>query len=1731
MFGQSNSSPFGAPASSTPFGSPAPAAPFGSSAPPAFGGFGAPQQQQQPQPTFGGFGAPSSAPAQPGPFGGGFGAFGAPAPAPTGGFGAPSTQTPFGAPAPAPSGGLFGAPAPAPTGGLFGSTNAPTGFGASPPASSGFGGFGAPAPTSAFGTGSAFGVPAPAPTTGGLFGAPAPSAFGAPAPSAFGTQSVFGAPAQAPSLFGSPPAPSGGLFGAASAQPSTAGVGSKVAPFNVTTTQDGNSTTHIAFQSITAMPQYEAKSFEELRYEDYSVGNRGDGSATSSTPGGFGFGAPAPAPTGFGSTTGGFGAQPSQSTFGAQAPAPFGAPAPSAFGAAPAPSAFGGFGAPAPSTGGLFGAPAPAPSAFGAAPAPSGGLFGSAPASGGGLFGSAPAPAPAFGTSAPSSGGLFGAPAPSSGGLFGAPAPASGGLFGAPAPAPGGLFGAPAPAPGGLFGAPAPSGGGLFGSPSPAPAFGAPSPAGGGLFGAPAPAPGGGGLFGAPSPAPGGFGGFGAPPPAPGGLFGSPSPAPLFGATAPTAPGAGMFGAQAPAYAYSTAPPQNIIPQAADAALQQRLAAIQQQTEDLEKMEVWRGKSPYASVTFPGSLPESDVLRVSPYTESSTTYRASPRWNKKIKPRGFGVNSPSSTFSSPFQGSRAAGTPMHTPSSIAASSAKRLIIRESNTPKPGIRLRWDLTNGGETPISVQNGVSTPATAERLTSPPTVPSPTVVNMKEGGPSGSGKKPPTPTDTAYDLYNRVVGSPKQTPTRPTNGSYLPTLSKFGYVTTPSLSELASKSEAELAALSGFTISRDGYGSIAWEGRVDVRGINLDSIVSIERQDISVYDDQEAAGTKPAVGEKLNGPAVLTLFKIFPKGGANATVEAKEKFLKKLRKANAEMKDADFISYDPDQGIWKFRVHHFSRYRLVDDDSDDEDEQPAAAGANVTLASPTMPAPTTAVVDFDAGGRGGRSPVLEKHASPTRFAVPRDDDDDTDVEMMAEDDVLLVSDSAPTDSVSNAAEEAYKSMFLSPRAESRSPALVEMDTDEDDVFEDEGKEGIPLPLSLVDPPSEIDMMIGQRRNGICSSIMAVEGLSKSSVDMGIRMGRSFRIGWRPDGSFLHLNSGTVLVQSRPLFCEDDATKTAVLLLDVHSKHAKSKVDIGFTLDDLTTVELAKAIEEMVVTIRASVDKSYTNSALSQALALVLCLLKTNQETPGNKSQLTMAGIDSLSMSIGNVQTMEAFRRWLKGACAATAKAGISRAKQNGDAPGAIFAALSSGDIAAAASIATDKGYLQLAAMIVAGASSSDLIRSQVQQWYQTGASAKIDPTLLRIYMLLGGDFSLEEKHYRNGDTSCDWMMRLGLLLTYGTKDDGGSYDFASLIEKYDHAVAAGLAPAPRPLHCQQLSERSDAKSLLYGIIRLANAIAQGVESQVSLGDIVEPSSHTPSKHDLAGTFQLASVLSSLNCCLPLTEMEQARLLSGYASQLICSGKWDCAVYALLSSVGPTSQRQWRLKQAKEIVLQHYWPEEKSSQRFLTQKVGLPNAWLEEALADRFASIGDLFAYVSHLKEVSNVEARLALEESLVPTLLFQNSRATMESLEILKALSPPDESLTATVVQFFELSFAIKDIEMQPLADRLSYIARLHAQADAIERSFVRHKAAIANTANRTAPRMARVEVPMSCFLAESLSGISFLKLQLRALESGSSIWDESIAGAVPMKLASQLVANSDVDVKSNALKGYT
>ncbi|CAB3238158.1 unnamed protein product [Arctia plantaginis] len=208
----------------------------------------------------------------------------------TSAFGAPPA---FGATAtsqPATGGGLFGATNT--TGGLFGNNNASTstsGFGAS---TSGFG-FGASTSTG----GGLFGSNT---TSTGLFGntqnqtafGAKPSGFGFGATSTTGTagSSLFGAtPTTGTSLFGQQNNTLGavGLFAnnnSAFGQPQQTATGTAHVKYNpvigtdVVVKQGASQNVNIKHHCITCMKEYENKSLEELRLEDYVAGRKGNSS-------------------------------------------------------------------------------------------------------------------------------------------------------------------------------------------------------------------------------------------------------------------------------------------------------------------------------------------------------------------------------------------------------------------------------------------------------------------------------------------------------------------------------------------------------------------------------------------------------------------------------------------------------------------------------------------------------------------------------------------------------------------------------------------------------------------------------------------------------------------------------------------------------------------------------------------------------------------------------------------------------------------------------------------------------------------------------------------------------------------------------------------------------------------------------------------------------------------------------------------------------------------------------------------------------------------------------------------------------------------------------------------------------------------------------------------------------------------------------------------------------------
>lgn len=158
-------------------------------------------------------------------------------------------------------------------------------------------------------------------------------------------------------------------------------------------------------------------------------------------------------------------------------------------------------------------------------------------------------------------------------------------------------------------------------------------------------------------------------------------------------------------------------------------------------------------------------------------------------------------------------------------------------------------------------------------------------------------------------------------------MPKLRRSDYYTLPRIHELAAKERAEpgfCSHVKDFVVGRQGYGTIRFLGVTDVRGIDLESIVQFNNREVIVYMDDSK---KPPVGQGLNKPAEVTLLNIKcfdKKTGQQYTEGPRIGKYEEMLKRKAEDQGAEFVSYDPSKGEWKFRVNHFSVYKLVDEDS---------------------------------------------------------------------------------------------------------------------------------------------------------------------------------------------------------------------------------------------------------------------------------------------------------------------------------------------------------------------------------------------------------------------------------------------------------------------------------------------------------------------------------------------------------------------------------------------------------------------------------------------------------------------------------------------------------------------------------------------------------------------------------------------------------------------------------------
>ncbi|XP_064636233.1 nuclear pore complex protein Nup98-Nup96-like isoform X2 [Lineus longissimus] len=822
---------------------------------------------------------------------------------------------------------------------------------------------------------SLFGQTTTASQSTGLFGTPASSAFGAKTPGfgTTGTASTFGAQPASTGLFGASTSTGGtslfgtqttsaattgtSLFGGFSGATAQAGTVVKFNPTNGTDTMLKNGVSHnisTRHQCITAMKEYEAKSLEELRVEDYLANRKTAQPGATQTSGLFGATTSQPS-TGF-------------SAFGQTAAAkttPFGT---SSFGGTTGTSLFGAT-QPA-ASGGMFTQTKPA---FGTATtsAPSF-SFGGTASTGSSLFGQSTQQKSLFGTATTQAGSLFGAAAAatstgSTGFGFGAATPQTSGIFGAK---PTGFGAATTTAATGFqFGQQA-AGTSMFGKPA-ASSSGFSFGGTGSTFGQ---ATTGTSLFGAKPTGLGtttGFGttGFGAGLGTTGlgtgsSLLGQQAkPSFGFGTTGSTLGGTtgftGFGGAGTGLGAGTTA------------TLGQTAAGAGAGQHQLQQQLVNLVQSPYGDSPLFRNLKhdinKEEILKpTNPAAQkaalsAATQFKISSRPVAKIKPKSLqSVNGKAQLFDGLDDEESTYGADTFIP----RKSIKKLVIK-NHSPNRDMTLPLATNGLDDFPTGPPEGVNDffKPTSDRVGS--------FDNGSDDGPPDTvirGQKnmqsvhEPSPArnqlDDTIELLNtrnkalRMMNSLQTSSADVTDASIIDAddddedesrsstppphpagivLRRPGYYTIPSMDELAVTTDQNGDCIvEDFTVGREGYGSVFYAGITNVAGLNLDEIIHFRRKEVTVYPEDDR---KPSVGEGLNKKAEVTLDCVWP---TDKTTHSPIKDLTRLQTMNYQSKiehsthklGAKFIDYRPDTGSWVFEVKHFSKYGLIDDSDDEGD-----------------------------------------------------------------------------------------------------------------------------------------------------------------------------------------------------------------------------------------------------------------------------------------------------------------------------------------------------------------------------------------------------------------------------------------------------------------------------------------------------------------------------------------------------------------------------------------------------------------------------------------------------------------------------------------------------------------------------------------------------------------------------------------------------------------------------------
>ncbi|KAM7480292.1 hypothetical protein LguiA_028505 [Lonicera macranthoides] len=835
-------------------------------------------------------------------------------------------------------------------------------------------------------------------------------------------------------------------------------------------------------------------------------------------------------------------------------------------------------------------------------------------------------------------------------------------------------------------------------------------------------------------------------------------------------------------------------------------------------------------------------------------------------------------------------------------------------------------------------------------------------------------------------------------------LPTLQSSDYFMEPCFGELATREIIDpgyCSRVENFTVGRPGYGCVKFTGETDIRWLDLDRIIKFSRHEIVVYEDENA---KPAVGKGLNKAAEVTLV-LQIKFSTDYREEQISEVVDKLRLCT-EQQGADFISFDPSNGEWKFSVRHFSRFGLGEDEEEDitMDDMASEVQDPVELDGSEVSDidEETAIVD----------PVMLSHSLPAHLGLdpakmremrmlmfPGEEEEPEEFNVTLSHNRIPFNKESKISPLQHSSRTVHRSSPPLPR---KTPlALLEYNP---------GSFNSSSPGSILMAPQNKTLPLKTTKTEgfkleLRHETPVTRNHSWNIVDAALFMGRSFRVGWGPNGVLVH--TGAPVGSRNPqrvLSSVINLEKVAIdkVVRDGNNKVREELIDSCFGSPLNLHKELNYEMKEVGDGhFKLKLRKLGCNrSTLSEICRGYIGIIESQLEVPGLSSYARVVlmhqvmvwelikvlfssrEISGQSKSVGaeieedmmhdrkessqefDPEALPLIRRaefsyWLQESVCHRVQEEVSSLNESNDLEH-ILLLLTGRQLDTAVEVAASRGDVRLACLLSQAGGSpanrSDITR-QLDLWRLNGLDFSfIEKDRIRLLELLAGDI-----HGAMQDVKVDWKRFLGVLMWYQLPPDTL---LPIVFHKYQQLLQDGSAPYPVPVYIdegpvEEVVNWSPGQCFdLAYYLMLLHACEES-----KFGALKTMFSAFASTHDPLDYHMIWHQRAVLEAVGTFSSNDLHVLDMGLVSQLLCLGQCHWAIYVVLNMPHREDYPSLQANVIREILFQYSetWSNKESQRQFI-EELGIPSAWLHEALAVYSIYYGDHSKALENFLECSN-------------------------------------------------------------------------------------------------------------------------------------------------------------------------